>query len=236
MKYIRYLCLLNSCVMMSIGAVEVTREQQTVYPQNPHLVQKAGADLNIEQRELFIASMKKASSYTQKISWISGAASLGFLALCFRAVSTKGQIISVAASVFFGAATLFLNKVSGMQATMAGSQELAEISVTPDSIPLTPLIDIADGVYIFSDTTNCPPCKLLHKALPQIRKALPDLTIFEYEAKSSNIEAQALIQRLGITILSIPLSVVVKNGIIVRIIPGYGNLNDYIQKLTESLK
>lgn len=219
-----------------MAAVEITREQQTVYPPNPHLVQKAGADLNAEERASFINGMKKASNYTQKIAWVSGAASLGCLALFFRAASMRGQIGSVVASFFCGAAALFLNKVSGMQASMAHSQELVETAVTLDTVPVVQVTGIADGVYIFSNTANCPPCKLLHKDLPDIRRALPDLKIFEYEVNSNNAEAQEMIQRLGITILSIPLNVLVKNGIIVGIFSGYANLSDYIQKLTEALK
>jgi thiol-disulfide isomerase/thioredoxin len=118
---------------------------------------------------------------------------------------------------------------------MAQSQELVKTTVSAENLPApVKLIDVADGVYIFSGT-YCPPCKLLHKSLEKIREALPNATFFEH-AIDKNDEAQALIQRMGITILSIPLTVVVKNGVIASIISGYSGVEDYIQKLNAALK
>jgi hypothetical protein len=233
MNFIRSLCILNALIMVPMGAVEVTREQQTVYPANPHLVQKAGNEFTPEDRASFIEGMHKASSYMRKISWVFGTASLGSLAILTCTENTAARVVSAAASLLSGAVALCAYKIGAMQEAIARSQELVEVQETNSPVQETPAVKIADGIHIFSDTASCLPCQRLHSMLPKLKDAMPDLAVFEYE--TNNTETQTLIKSLGINILSIPLTVVIKNGAIVRLIPGYSNLNDFMQKVSTAL-
>lgn len=238
MNVIRHLCMLNALMMIPLGAVEVTRKQAIIYPQNPHLVQKAGDDQNDAERQAFIDGMNKASKGTRIASLVSGALTIGCLALVINSASTLARICSLGGSLIFGGIAFFAHKISAMQAAMAKSQELVETPTTPETAPVAKAAEVVDGIHIFSDTKICAPCKRLHAAMPKLKEALPDLAVFEYETDTA--EAQALIQRLGINILSIPLTVVIKNGAIACIIPGYGmqpgSFDEFVQKITEALK
>jgi glutaredoxin len=236
MNYICFLGLVSVALASYVTGAEITQGQQVIYPHNPHLVKSAGnAFDDPKAREQFINAMKKASNYVRKAAWGCGAAALGCLVALVRAETMKRRAASLAMSLLFAAGAIFLDKVSTVQAQMALSQEVAVIPRSGDAAPTVKLVGVAEGVHIFS-TANCPPCKLLHKALDRVREAFPALEIFEYEINSGNSAAQEAIQRMGISVLSTPLTVVVKNGVIARIVVGYSSVNDFLQKLTESLK
>lgn len=224
------ICLIG----FSLGAKEVTQEQQIIYPQDPHRVQKAGFD-DPKLREQFITSMRKASRFVRAAAFGCGAAALGCLVLLVRAESMKRRAGSLAASLLFAALAIFLEKVGAMQIKMAASQEVVVADVSADAATAgVKLVGVADGAYIFS-TPNCPPCKKLHKEVSQVQEKFPDLPIFEHEINGQDSPTQVVIQRMGINVLSTPLTVVVKGGMIARIIVGFLNFDDYVQKLGEAL-
>jgi hypothetical protein len=237
MNCVDYVGLMSLAIISHLAGTEITQEQQVIYPQNPHLVKKAGSAFDDPKtREQFTKAMKKASNYVRKASWACGAAALGCLVALVRAESVKRRTGSLVMSLLFAVGAIFLDKVSTMQAQMALSQEVIVIPVSDEAAaPKAKLVGVAEGIHIFS-TANCPPCKLLHKGLAQVRAAFPDLEIFEYEIGSGNVAAQEVVQRMSISVLSTPLTVVVKDGAIARIIVGYLNLSDFLQKLTEALK
>lgn len=243
MKNISTIATLNVLLVVQLGATEVTRKQQAICPQNPQLVQDAGSARTREEREEFVKGMQKASKYVFAAACVCGAAALGCVGTTIWAESTKVKIGAGILSVLLGAASYGGYLVSCLQAQMAKSQELVETPEVPDKSVAeeevkAALVDVADGIHIFSGT-YCPPCKLLHAALPEVRTALPGVAIFEYTIDTNDVQTDATIKKLGVTILSIPLTVVVKNNTIVRIIAGYdrtAGINDFIQKVSEALK
>jgi len=236
MNLIRYASILSVLLIMPIEANAINQKQQHIYAQDPHLVKEAGNMNDPKIREEFISAMKRASGFSHKAAWGCGIAAIGCLGALVYAQSGAAKVGSAGLSLFLAVAASFLNQVSAMQACMAHDQELVETEVSPDAVSTsTKLIDVADGIYIFS-SEYCPPCKLLHEALPKMRDSLPALDIFEYTIDVSDAEAEMIIKRMDISVRSVPLTVLVKNQVIVGIIVGYGSSKDFVQKINESLE
>lgn len=75
-------------------------------------------------------------------------------------------------------------------------------------------------------------CKLLHKLLKKVHEVFPNLEIFVYLIDGSDgQQAQHMIERMAITAGSVPLTILVQEGEVIRIIVGYRDIKDFIQKI-----
>lgn len=234
MKSIRSVFAIIALAATPLYADEVTQGQLDIYPENPHLVQNAGGSDTMSQKESAEIT-KKVVKRLQIATWVAGAATLGCLGANLYAQSTMAKIVSIAGSVLCAGASYILHQSSLVWAAMAKSEEVVNVEKKAETHDAhAKSAAIADGIYVFS-TTYCPPCKQLHQKIERVKEAFPDVTIYEYTIDAQNTDAQALIKEMGITIHSVPLTVVVQNGVIVRIISGFMNIDDYIQKLNAVL-
>ncbi len=163
MNYVSYISIISIVVTFyilekstqsnpPIRTTEITREQQLIYPENPHRVQWIG-DNNPND---FTQGMAKASKATHIAAWACAALSFNSIGSVIYAESTVGKIVSVVECLCFVAATFMCHKVSVAQATIAENQELVKTGVTNNDTNYIALTNIADGIYIFS-SIHCPP-------------------------------------------------------------------------------
>lgn len=225
---IRSVCGLLLMFALQMCGKEVSRDQQAVYPENPTIVVGAGVQFkNSNERDEFIASMKKASEKVHTISCIAGAAAVGCFGLALYTNGIKTRVVSLVMAGLCAAAGSFLLMVSKLQARMASNCEMVSVSEATQHV----LPNIADGIYIFGQPHRMS-CKQLHDDMGAIERAFPALKVYHCDIVAERESAQALLSNMGVHAQSLPLVVVVKEHVIVRIIVGYTGFNDFVEQMS----
>jgi len=229
-----------------------TTEQEQVYPQNPALVRAAGSLNDPKIQKQLVVAMDKANKVTTAISAISGTAALLLTPYVFyRSQSISARATAMMGSVALAAVSAIAAIVAQTQKSIADrnrTQEEASSPMCTDEIcsvareasdtnnlssQMPASVDpirYADGLYIISAPSWCPPCKDLQTDLRNnpgaapLKAAIP--RIIEFDTQCDAIALQEFIQKTHINVQSLPLLVVVQDHVIVRIILGYSGIED----------